>query len=113
MAPHSHSGRPPLDEGLRSSRGADDPPRRVRRVDEEWFRPGDHVTPSSLVFFFGAAIAFQQSTLAGGSSTLFRIGAVCLTVSLGLPLVSRLRARRRGALDSTPHAADSAHEAPP
>jgi hypothetical protein len=51
------------------------------------------VAPLSFVLFFAAAVAFEQSTLAGDSPRLAIFGAVLLGVSVGTPLVSRLEAR--------------------
>lgn len=101
-----HFGRPPHhDRPYRARRlirpsAPARPARRERPDDAPRPESRDDVTPTSALLFLAAAIAFQQSILAGGSSAPFIVGAVCLAVSVGAPLVARLRAwsRRRDRL---------------
>lgn len=85
---------------LRERAALADLSRRARADTPSW-KADEHVSPMVLAYFLAAAVCFQQSTLEGGSDGYFITGAVCLTLSVGLPLYSRLRTyrsqrRRRG-----------------
>jgi len=76
-------------------------PPTLRVVDpapERWRDAHEHATPTSGLLFLIAALALREGLLFGGSTLALVAGIVCLAVSVGVPLASRLLAPRRRAL---------------
>ncbi len=90
MSPRSRPARLSREDSLH-------PPHDRAGPTTEQSRRGSHdsATPTGPLLFFLAALALRENLLSGGSSFALAVGLVCLTLSLGLPLFSRLEHRRR------------------
>jgi hypothetical protein len=98
------TSRPLLDDALRGLVRAN-LPERPYRVQRDGV-PREQGAPLTLLYFATAALCLQHNSLGDSWGGVFIAGGLCLTLSLRLPIASRLRAyrrdrRRRGAEESS------------